>query len=111
MLLALVNPPIDTSTWYDEPPPGARCRFSSAHVSTLERVRSQTTGSLLVTVVPAARVAIMLLGFSWQSVERHQTSAPLETVNTWVVEPTSIVQSVEPLLVSEMESCGVTPAS
>lgn len=92
-------------------PPGARCRFSCAQVSTLERVRSQVTGSLLVTVVPAVSVAIMLLGFSWQSVERHHTSAPLEMVKDWVVDPTSIVQSFVPLFVSEIESFGSTPAA
>ena len=110
MVVALGNPPIETPTWYEAPPPGARCRFSCAHVSTLDRVRSQTTGSLLTTVDPAVSVAIMLLGFSWQSVERHPSSEPLEIVNTWVVEPTSIVQSFVPLLVSEMESFGRAPS-
>ena len=111
MVEALGNPPIETPTWYDAPPPGARCRFSCAQVSTLDRVRSQTTGSLLTTVDPAVRVAIMLLGFSWQSVERHHTSEPLETVNTCMLDPTSIVQSWSPLLVSEIESFGETPAA
>ena len=106
-----LKPPISTATWYDAPPPGARGRFSSAQVSTLERVRSQVTGTLLVTVAPAGSVATMLLGFSWQSVDVHQTSDPLDTVSLWVVDPTSIAQSVEPRLVSEIDSCGMTPGS
>jgi hypothetical protein len=44
-------------------------------------VRSQVTGTLLVTDAPAVRVATMLLGFSWQSVDVHQTSDPLDTVS------------------------------
>src|SRR5690606_7281494 len=87
-VLMLSNPPIETATWYEAPPPGARCRFSASQVSTWERVRSQMTGSALVTVCPALIVAIWLLGDSWQSVERHQVSAPLVTTNCCVLVPT-----------------------
>ncbi len=111
MVVRLVNPPMETSTWYEAPPPeradgspGRRSRRSSG-------CDPRSPGLCAVTVVPAVSVAIMLLGFSWQSVDRHQTSAPLEIVKTCVVEPTSSVQSFVPLLVKEMESFGRTPAA
>src|SRR5690606_3227897 len=107
----LSNPPIDTATWYDAPPPGARARCFSPHVSTEDRVRSHTTGAALLTDVPALRVTIMSLGSVWQSVERHHTSLPLLTVYFCVLEPTLRVQSAALVLVSLIDSFGSCPAA
>ncbi|UJP10128.1 hypothetical protein L2X99_17560 [Microbacterium sp. KUDC0406] len=53
----------------------------------------------------------MSLGFFWQSVDRHHTSLPLDTVNFCVVEPTLIVQSFAPVFFRRMESFGFLPAA
>ena len=74
------NDAIVTVRWYDAPPPPARGRVSSAHVDTEERVRSQTSGTWLAAVCPAASVTIWFVGLAWQSVDRHHTSLPLVIV-------------------------------
>jgi hypothetical protein len=51
----------------------------------------------------------MSLGSLWQSVDLHQTSLPLVMVKTCALVPTFRVQSVEPVLVSWMDSCGFCP--
>ena len=51
----------------------------------------------------------MSLGSLWQSVDFHQTSLPLVIVKTCALVPTLRVQSVEPLLVTRMDSCGFCP--
>ena len=53
----------------------------------------------------------MSLGSVWQSVERHQMSLPLMMVNDWPLVPTLRVQSVAPLFVSVIDSCGFCPGS
>ena len=53
----------------------------------------------------------MSLGSVWQSVERHHTSSPLVTANTWVVVPTLRVQSTSLWFVSRIDSCGFCPAA
>ncbi len=53
----------------------------------------------------------MSLGSVWQSVERHHTSLPLMIVNVCALVPTFSVQSVAPLLVSVIDSCGFWPAA
>ena len=104
-------PPISTLRWYEAPPPGAIWRFASAHEPTDERVRSHVSGAALETDWPAARSTTMSLGSVWQSVDRHHTSLPLTIVNAWPLVPTLSVQSVAPLLVSRIDSCGFCPAS
>src|SRR6187431_314344 len=104
-------PPISTLRWYDAPPPGALCRSESPHVPTADRVRSQVSGAALETDWPAARSTTMSLGSVWQSVERHQMSLPLMMVNDWPLVPTLRVQSVAPLFVSVIDSCGFCPGS
>ena len=97
--------PGDTTT----PPPGARGRSASAQVPTDERVRSHVSGAALATVCPAARSTTMSLGSLWQSVDRHHVSLPLVIVKTCALVPTLRVQSVVPLLVSRIDSCGFCP--
>lgn len=104
-------PPISTLKWYEAPPPGALCRSLSAHVLTEERVRSHVSGAALATDWPAASSTTMSLGSVWQSVERHHTSSPLTIVNAWPLVPTLSVQSVAPLFVSWIDSCGFWPGS
>ena len=88
------------------PPPGAFGRFVDWQVETEERVRSHTTGCALDTVCPAFSRTTMSLGSVWQSVERHQVSLPLVTVNDCVVVPTLNVQAADPSLVSLIDSFG-----
>ena len=101
-------PPIETLRWYVAPPPGANGR-SPEHDDVDERVRSHVRGAELVTVCPALRVTGMSLGWVWQSVDRHQTSDPLVTVNDWALVPTFIVQSRVPVFVSRIDSFGSSP--
>ncbi len=104
------NEAIVTVRWYEAPPPPARGRVSSAHVDTEERVRSHTSGVWLDAVCPAASVTICVVGFAWQSVERHHTSLPLMIVNACTAVPTSIVQSRFVWLVSDNVNFGNSSA-
>ena len=103
-------PPISTLTWYEAPAPGAEGRSVSAQLEGLERVRSQTTGAALFTVLPASSSTTMSLGSDWQSVERHHVSVPLVITNDCVAVPTFIRHGAPDVFESVIDSLGSSPA-
>ena len=106
-------PPISTLRWYEAP---AARRVLAVRVAARADRRAGAIPRRAVrrstTVWPAASSTTMSLGSLWQSVERHHMSLPLVIVNDLRRScPTLSVQSVAPLLVSRIDSCGFWPGA